>query len=272
MPLVAATSSRALLALLLAAAAGCADIEPEPPLDEEGEPIAMPQAYDSFLVVTDVDPGGEQPLAPRPRITLTFSDYLDDDSFLPFALVSLTSGGLRAQGLVYYRMAYRQLVFEPFAPLATGLRYRLALETGALTSATGAPYLPTEAAEQVWIVEDGAEAPELSEEPDAGWEAVRALFRQRCDGCHGDPQWQLVPLTHQALLQKSKQVDRYLVRPFDPADSYLMHKILPGYADRRFTAQPPPWHESSQPLGLDEIWLVERWIRDGARGPDAGLF
>jgi hypothetical protein len=62
------------------------------------------------------------------------------------------------------------------------------------------------------------------------WPEVDRILEANCRSCHADPQWRLNPLTRESMLGvRAEQVSRFLVRPGDPADSYLMEKILPSY-------------------------------------------
>lgn len=251
-------------------------IEAQPPLDEEGEPIPIPQPYEPWLLVREVAPqaSGEQTrLALRPTIAVTFNQYLEDESFRSYGVARMGSGGIGASGSTEYRMTTKRIIWRARADLREDFEYTFTLGLENLRSVTASPPLPGATLSRVYIAasaEDEGESWEdaLSDEP-VSWGEVEQLFEQRgCYSCHGQPRWsKLGALTPEALVGiKSSQRDLQLVRPGDPTDSYLMHKLLPDYPVREGTVQPPPWGEGeTQVLTREELWLVERWIRAGAR-------
>lgn len=250
-----------LLISVIFALAACGPIAPAPPTDEEGEVIEMPGPFDTWLRVEQMLPdGGEVGL--RPRLRFVFDTWIDEDELLDFSTVTVSSAGLSTGGRVKWTMTTRTLEFVPSSPLEPGLNYRATMDQARLQSVTGAPFqsvdLPT-----FLVTEDG---PEFADsEPSVSWEEVDGLLENRCRSCHADPQWALNPLTYDSLVgRRSDQTDAIMVLPFDPGDSYLMHKILPDYPVRRFTVQPPPWSDAG-PLTESEIFLIERWIATGAR-------
>lgn len=249
----------AALPLLLCLAA-CGPIDPEPPTDDEGVPIPTPGPFDDWLEVEEVTPdGGEVGL--RPTIRVRFDTFIEDDELIDFSAVSLQSAGLRVTGRVTWEMTTRTLVFRPLRDLVPGLQYTLSLAPDYLESVTGAPFRSSDLP-KFEAVEGGGSA--ADPEIDSSWDAVDTIFERKCRSCHADPQWQLNPLTRASMIgQPSAQTDQLVVLPFDPADSYLMHKILPDYPIRRFTVQPPPWSHA-EPLTDVERRLVEAWIRNGA--------
>ena len=249
---------------LVAVTAGCVPIEEPPLLDETGEPIPIPQAYDRWLQVVEVLPEASV-VSPEASFTLIFNAYLQDDALLDYATVFLSSGGLRAYGAVRHVVSRRALVFEPYGPLEPGLVWSLHVDPTRLQSVTGAPAsigpLPEFRVEEE-VEEPTPALPLLA--PPSRWPRVEAIFARKCFNCHRDPSWGLNPLRPETLIgERSEQVDRYLVRPFDAADSYLLHKVLPDFPLRRFTVQPPPW-SGAERLTPAELLVVEGWIDAGA--------
>ena len=250
------------LILAIAPLTACGSIDPEPPTDEDGQPIPKPGPFDDWLRVVATTPDGGE-VGVRPTIRVTFDAYLDHFELLDYAALEIRSGGLRTQGRVTYEMTTRSLVFTPITRLEPGLTYRLFPSPDYLVSVTGAP-LQIEDLPAFQITEEGSSGADRAR-PDADWAAVDALLQAKCRSCHSDPGWDLNPLTRESLVSvRSEQVDQFVVVPFSPAASYLMHKILPDYPLRRFTVQPPPWSDAA-PLEPAEILLVETWIENGAR-------
>lgn len=246
---------------MLVALASCGEIEPDPPVDEDGDVIPLPGPYDTFLDIEDVQPAPGL-IAPDSPIEIRFQTWLDDDRIINAAAAALASGGVRTGGYARYVMTRRSLYWTPYGESIPGLRYALTLDQQRIWSVTGAPpdfsTLPT-----YRIATDGERLPLLDLSP-VRWARVDAILEANCRSCHSDPRWQLNPLTRESLLgAPSEQVDRLLVRPGDAADSYLMEKIIPNYPRRQYTVQPPPWSGLS-PLPEDEILTIERWIIAGA--------
>lgn len=251
--------ARPLVFLSAAFLLACGPVDPEPP--EGVTTVPMPGPYDDWLTVEDVQPDGGD-VGRRPEIRLQFDTYLEEDRLLDYGVASLESGGLRISGRVEYEMAARTLVFRPLRDLVPDLTYRLVLRADYLRSVTGAPLGEVELPSFVSSDEDATT--ESAETPRIGWEQVDAILERKCRSCHADPQWGLNPLTRASLVgARSEQTDAVLVAPYDPGDSYLMHKILPDYPLRRFTIQPPPWSRAD-PLTTSERRAIEVWIRNGA--------
>lgn len=257
-----------LAALLCAALPGCGSIDPPPAVDEKGDVIPTPRPFEKWLRFTEITPADEIPL--RPTIKIEFNDYLDPTTFNSFSSVQLASGGYVSNGQIDYWITQRALYFRPASALEPDLLYELRLPGSKnLRSAAGSPLHPDLAFPTMHARQELEPAPAPTR-PLVTWEEVKEIFDASCNSCHGDPSWGLPQLTPQGLVgAPSEQVDAALVEPFAPAHSYLMHKILPDYPKRRFTAQPPPWSDAS-PLNTDEIELIEHWIAHGAPGSSHG--
>lgn len=282
----------AALTFALSSAGGCIMIDPEGPTDADGKPIPLPAAGDNWLLLESVNPEPGN-IEARPTFIFTFSDYLDPGSFLTYGFASLRSGGIQIGGIASYRMVDKSVVWRPSSGLEEALNYQLKLDS-ALTSATDAPFWPLSSPREPLAgylyatgleVEEGAnnepkaedpdkdESPEAPLDPpvdaplpDAKWGDVAPIIEASCASCHHDPDWGLNPLGYEDLVGKpSAQVERLLVRPADPANSYLMQKLLWDYADIKFSPQPPPWSEGAAPLERPELLTIEGWIARGAR-------
>lgn len=239
----------------------CGQIEEEGPVDEEGEPIALPGPYDTWLTVQSVSPDEE--ISRQPTIAIEFSTYLDGETFNSYGAARLESGGILESGRVDYWMTRRTVYFRTNRQLEPHLLFNLRWLADNLRSVTGAPLHPHTVFPSLRTNPDLPSSPPL-DRPFVGWQEVEELFDDRCNQCHADPGWQLPELTRSALIStRSTQVDAWLVEPFRPEQSYLMHKLLPDYPVRRFTEQPPPWSDAT-PLTFEEIERIEHWIAAGA--------
>jgi hypothetical protein len=243
------------------AVGACVEIEPDPPVDEEGEPIPMPDPYDPWLEIVDISPSSDE-IALSPTVAVTFNDYIDDDAFDSYAFGALRSGGVGVSGTASYVMTDKTVVWRPYAALEPGLVYRFSV-TAEPVSATGAP-LREPSAWPTYMASRDAAPIEPVELPEVRWDAVAPIFEAKCASCHHDPQWGLNPLTYDSLIgAKSQQTDLFLVRPGDAPDSYLMRKLLWDYADVEFVHQPPKW-SGGEELGREELLTIEGWIAGGA--------
>ena len=247
--------------LALVALTSCGEIEQEPPTDSDGDAIPIPGPYDDWLQISSVNPASET-IAPRPVLVFEFSDYLDDGRFRSYDLAELRSGGRRTLGASTYVMTDKAVVWRPYGELERGLKYDLRVLAN-LRSYTDAPPLPSGFASRTYTVADDGGSAEV-ELPEPVWADVDAILERQCAGCHRDPVRKLNPLTYESLVGvRSEQVDRFLVRPGDAPDSYLMHKLLWDYEDIEYTHQPPPWQENAEQLPREELLVIERWIEGG---------
>lgn len=246
------------IALALAA---CTPVEPEGPLDEDGDPIPQPGPYDTWLEIESISPA-EGELGTDPWIALRFGAYLDDDSFRSFGTMQLEAGGITQRGEVRYVMTDRTLYWRPYASLRSGFVYELDLTLEGVESVTGAPLV--EPAELPIYRVDGAvaDAPFGRDDSPVTFAEVSELFDARCASCHGSSDWPgLVRLEREALFSHVQpNLGRVMVRGGDPSDSYLMHKLIEDYPDRLNGPCPPTWSDDPTPLTRDELWLIERWI------------
>ena len=256
------------LIALASAGLSCGQIEPEPPRDERGEVIPQPPPFEPWLRITRVEPEeAAGALAQRPTLVLTLSDYLDERTILTYDVASLESGGVRSFGVARYILTRKQLIWRPSTDLVPGLEYTLRVAMPQARSHNGSPLWPERPSPR-YLASQAADPWrfELDDRPRSFSQDIEPILQARCARCHRDPQWGLDPLTYQSLVGgRSAQLDRVLVRPGSASTSYLMHKLLPDFTDRRYTAQPPPWDAQSEPLDEATIWTFERWIEGGAQ-------
>jgi len=244
-------------ALLVAAllAAGCGLIEQTGTgSDGDTSPFTPP------LRVLEVEPASRT-LSTSPRIELRFNSHLDDDSFSTFDAGTLSSGGRSWRGWADYVVSEKTLVWESRTAVPPGLDARLSL--GDQIRSVGGKSVENRRNVAEFRVDDRPpRSPEPGEAP--RWSDVESIFEQKCNECHADPSWGLVRLEPERLVGvESDQVDRLLVKPFDPADSYLLQKLLWDYPDLRKSPQPPRW-SGARELPLRQKRTVERWIEIGA--------
>lgn len=241
----------------------CGPINPEPETDDDGNEIRKPEPFDRPLQIVGFEPDSDL-IHPESDILVRFDRYLSDEAFTDFSAIFLASGGLRATGRARLLVAERAILLKTSSPMVNGFDYQVVIDPDQIFSETGAPL--GDFGTPLYRVDASVEVFSVAI-PEPDWEDVSRIFDQKCNGCHSDPQWQLPELTHAGLVGvKSGQVDRFLVRANDPTDSYLLQKVLPDYANRRFTVQPPPWSDGA-PLTSEEIAAIEFWIADGAPGP-----
>lgn len=239
----------------------CGPIDPPLPVDEDGKIIPQPRPFDRFLSVEKVEPAKGK-IGIEPVLWIYFSDYLDNDAWLDQRAISLNAGGRRTWGLITNMFSQKAVIFTANSPLIDGLSYTLDFREGAFFSTNAAPFKPPEG---VVFVADSTIESQSQSLPNPTWSDIKPILEKKCEVCHADPNWGLSPLSYEMLIgKKSKQVDKFLVRAFDSSDSYLLHKIIPDFTERKFTVQPPPW-SGAEALTADEILKIDRWIELGAQ-------
>ncbi len=248
--------------LVLALLSACGSIDPDPVLDAQGNPIAVPAAGEPWLVVEQISPDTDV-IPTNPQISIRLSNHIDDDLLVDYDVISLVSGGKRMGGRTSWDVATKTLTWRPFGRLIDGLDYSLQVNDSRLVSVVGSPLFPFK--RKTWRVDAEEEGPTDQVSPEVRWSQVERIFERRCWSCHQDPEWQLNPLTRESMIgARSNGGEEFLVVPFDPADSYLLQKIVPDYETIRWEVQPPAW-SGAAPLRDHQIRLIESWIRQGAR-------
>jgi len=240
----------------------CTPIDTPPIVDAQGNVVRVPAAYDSWLEIEELTPSGGE-IGSRPVFVLTFNAYVSTRNWLDYDVMHLSSGGIRASGRATWDVVGRTIEWRPFGELIDGLDYRVGLNPSRLESVTGAP--PFVGTLPVFRVNSEIENVPPALVAASSWGDVQGIIERTCASCHRDPEWLLNPLTVDSMIGvKAEALDVFLVKPFDAANSYLMHKILPDYPNRRFGVQPPTWSDED-PLSSDEIRAIASWIDSGAR-------
>lgn len=197
----------------------------------------------------------------------------DSNSLGPALAVS--SGRVNASYRVEYSLVYREVRYFPTRPLRDDLRWTLTLDSDALISLGGGRPIPLEPVafriDGGLVVPDGDLPPHvrLDDAPPPVAAPVRfatdvePVLRRACGACHGVGG--LVALDHATLRAASSVTlpDVPLVRPFDPAGSMLLQKVVPDHPVRFGTVMPPPWSDQA-PLTHEELRVIEAWIQQGA--------
>lgn len=240
--------------LLLAAAAACA---------VEGEPLVAVDRRGPLLLASD--PPQDAVDVPRrcwPR--LTFDEYLEPGALERGRVLELRSGAHRVPATLRYDLVRRSLQLIPGETLAPLLLYRLSVVRPELVrDLTGNELAPLPELTFVTGREPGL-APSLGPERSSLQQAVQRLLDDRCVACHGEPRDAGLPdlrrLTRSVGRLARTRADRPILVPGHPAESYLLHKVLPAYPDRGGEPMPlagPPLDEAE----LDLLaWAVERSV------------
>lgn len=215
-----------------------------------------------FVVESTSIADGAQDVPLNQPISVVFTHYLDPDSFQYFNALRLRSGGIGASGFTRYRMIERSLTFYPTSNLRPELIYTLSLDEETVRALNGeALALPLELSFQT--AADGTVEQERRVEVRSFAADVAPILGAHCS-CHAESE-ALVGLEYDALVAQPSRAfsDRLLVRPFDAPASYLLHKILPDYPDRRWSVMPPPYSDERL-LEPAELGIIEDWIATGA--------
>lgn len=253
---------RYLVSCFICATLGCGSIDPDPPVDANGQAIPIPASGERWLTVEAISPqDGSIPAVPE--VVVTLSEYIEPSALIDFDVISLTSGGIRAAGSTRWDASTRTLHWRPYGALIDGLDYTLHINANRLTSVVGSPLFPPSRTK--WRVDHRLENPPVPPTAEVRWADVEPILAQFCWSCHQDPNWQLNPLTRTSMIsKKSDQVDRFIVMPFSAARSYLLHKVLPDYPMIMWETQPPSWSHVP-PLSQEDVARIELWILQGAR-------
>jgi hypothetical protein len=204
-------------------------------------------------------------ISTQPRIRLQLSDYLEDDSFKSFNFMFLRSGGRVYGGTSTYSVVDRAIYFEPNQRLPSSLIFEVVINPDIKAEADIRIQIPDSLV--AYQTSSSILAPRPVSQQPVTWSDIESIIQAECSNCHTEEPGSPVALTHDNLVgEKSRQVDRFLVKPGDASDSYLMQKLLEDYPGIRFTRQPPPWSENG-PLSGNELKTIERWIEQGAPPP-----
>lgn len=243
----------------------------------EPDPVPVVPPYGAPIRVRDIyPPSGATNVPTNTPIFIDFDTYLDP-SELTSSSVSLTSLGVVAPNRVHYEMVSRRLTVRLLRPLEPNFRYELTLDPETIRGVDGSPMLQ---APIVRFTTGDGEAQTDVHGAEPTWQNVEHVLDQGC-GCHRlaeyPPNWFPLPaleydrIVGQASLSRP---DQYLVAPYSPTKSVLLHKAIPDYPDRDGTAMPPPWWSpdldlgveiEARPLTANELRMIELWIATGAK-------
>lgn len=271
--------SRAITAVLaLLIISGCI-IEKPPPPDMEEEPPPdvreVPPYTDPVKVVGLFPRSGSNGVPRNTELWVEFDQYLNPDELGIVSTIQLQSGGVTAISRVQYQMVDKRVVASLRSPLLENFEYNMVINNSVVTSVSGAPMVSPAIGR---FTTGTGFTDNVAVQPEPVWADIEPIINEGC-GCHTlesypDPWFDIPALTYDRMvLQPSIQrPDVSLVEPFEPWNSYLMHKALPDYPDRDGTAMPPLWADdtelavevSHRALSADELRLIEDWIQVGA--------
>lgn len=104
------------------------------------------------------------------------------------------------------------------------------------------------------------EAAATDQDGEVAYAQIDQIMQSRCVSCHstGNPIWGLDASSYEALMDGSKNGP--IVEPGNPADSELVKRIK-GITQ-------PQMPLGGSPLSEQQVQRIERWIEQGAPGPD----
>jgi len=245
----------ALVSMLLALAG------PDTSCAVEGEPRGGQDSHPPALLATQ--PAAEAwDVSRRVEIELVFDEYLAPVPLRQAGLLQLSSGSRRVSLSVKYDPVGKRLRVSPRTTLLPQLVYRLeTLHPERIQDLYGNP-VAAPGPELTFLT-----AADLAEEevaPPAAPGSLRGpveeVFARRCLACHGEGRAtglldlrRRAPLTARVARTRG---DRVLVVPGHPAESYLLHKLLPGYPD--LGGEPMP--RGGPPLDTTELSALARLL------------
>ena len=244
-----------ILLCLLLGVSGCElMLDGENPRREPTRPLFVITAVSIEDGTTDV------PL--NQPITIEFSEYLDPDSFDYFNAVRLRSGSIGGAGWARYSLVDRSLTWYPTRTLRPSLIYTVKVNPETVRSIFGEE-LALDVAIQFETSEEETVEQNRRPTPLSYDDAIAPVFQRGCSCHYGNDE--LTGLHYEDLvgLPSQQRSSHALVVPFEPARSYLMHKLLDDYPYRRLEPMPPSWSAGSA-LDDDTLRQVESWISTGA--------
>ena len=195
-------------------------------------------------------------------ITITFSEYLDPDSFDYFNAVRLRSGSIGGAGWARYSLVDRSLTWYPTRALRPSLIYTMKVNPETVRSIFGEE-LALEVAIQFETSAEETVEQNRRPAPLSYDDVIAPILEQGCS-CHYQNR-DLTGLEYENLVSvpSEQRSNRMLVVAFEPARSYLMHKLLDDYPYRRLEVMPPSWSAGSA-LDDETLRQIESWISTGA--------
>lgn len=214
------------------------------------------------FVVTQASVGNDEVGVPvNQPLVLTFSEYLDANSFEYFNALDVRSGSIRGRGRTRYSAVDKSLTFFPTRAMRPGLIYTLTVSPENVRSVFGEELLVDFSVRFETgdlSVDQERRITSLSFERD-----ITPIFEAGCSCHQQDPSLASLRYGDLVGVASSQLGDRLLVLPFEPADSYLLQKLLPDYPNRLLEPMPPSW-SSGPELSLADLRAVEHWIAGGA--------
>jgi hypothetical protein len=243
-------AERAVLVLILWAAGlcSCAEYGPVPGAPSSADGAVNLSPDDGAIVDTTA-----------PELRVSFRSFLDPDTLPPGGEVELRSGSRVVAVRARWDILDRAVIATPVDPLVPGLRYEWTFSPEETLLLGGWPISSPEP-RSFTVSPTATDAPRDGAAPPTFDELV-PVFEEHC-GCHYDG---TPPVLDRSVVGARSAVlpERWLVRPWEPAQSYLVQKLLPQYPDRFGTVMPPPW-DGAEPLDPEALRAVIDWIAAGA--------
>jgi len=220
-------------------------------------------AHRPFFVVSEVSiEDGATEVALNQPITITFSEYLDPDSFDYFNAIRLRSGSISGPGWARYSLVDRSLTWYPTRELRSNLIYTLKVNPETVRSIFGEE-LALETAITFETAGSGTVEQNRRITSVSYGDSIAPILQRNCSCHNGDAELTRLEYENLVDVPSHQRSSRVLVVPFEPARSYLIHKLLDDYPYRRLEPMPPSW--SAEPV-LDEeaLRLIESWVATGA--------
>lgn len=247
--------------------------QPEEP--DPDDPPLVP-AHTQAVQATALFPAADAvDVALNTPLWVEFDQHLVASRLIFFNTLSVKSRGLGMGIRSHYEMVDKRVVARLTRDLEAGLVYTMKINIDNVRGLSGAPMLESPEI----IFRAGDHRVEGREETLPTWtDDIEPLIDASCGGCHRaatDDAWfaDIHDLAYENLIkdESAQWSGRHLVVPFQPASSYLMHKLIEDYPSRAGSMMPPPWTSDFDrlptpptPLTRDDLRLIERWIRIGA--------
>jgi len=214
-----------------------------------------------FVVTESSVSDGDIAVPANQPLVVTFSEYLDVGSFEYFNALDVRSGSIRGRGRTRYSVVDRSLTFFPPTSMRPGLIYTLTVNPETVRSVfgeeLGSDFSVRFETSDTTVDQDRRVPPPSFERE------VAPILEAGCS-CHQEnPANASLRYIDLVGVPSTQLDDRLLVLPFEPANSYLLEKLLPDYPDRLLEPMPPTW-SYDPPLSLADLRTIERWIAGGA--------
>lgn len=215
----------------------------------------------AFTVVSTSPGNGAAAIPLGAGLALVFSDFPDPTTLNPFGAVTIRSNQQSRDYKATVDLVARAVTVTPTAPLQPHVQYAV-IASRSLASLAGVP-LAAPFVTRFTTGDTPGGAP-LPPTPRTLAADVQPILDARClAGCHDAAtraQGLILDAAHaaSALAATSPRAELPHVKPFDPARSYLLRKLL-GTPDIQGDRMPP-----GAPLTDEELRTVSDWIAGGA--------